>query len=174
MDIYYLTSNPGTRTEPRVNPFMRQVQTVPVDDLTDVEWAAVLRLLHAHDASGPNKFGNYVLNSPDGGTAGIEIDADYLHDTGRCDCLLVSLQTLTAGLLGFLWALSQNVGLTAVPMLADAVTLVVSEEQRQRIIGRWPDAVVVGSPQELELILSAGVAAWQAYRDQAVGDDLDS
>jgi hypothetical protein len=60
--------------------------------------------------------------------------------------------------------------MAATPIMEDEVIVVVSEEQRVRVQGRWPAAVVVGSPEELGRLLSGGLAAWQAYRDQVAGE----
>jgi hypothetical protein len=60
--------------------------------------------------------------------------------------------------------------MAATPIMADEVVAVASESQRRRVQGRWPEAVVVGSPDEFGQLLSGGMRAWQAYRDQVVGE----
>jgi hypothetical protein len=64
--------------------------------------------------------------------------------------------------------------MAATPIMEDEVVVVASEEQRRRVQGRWPAAVVVGSPEEFGQLLGGGIAAWQAYRDQVVGDQKDA
>jgi hypothetical protein len=161
-EIYYLTCYPGTRTEQRTNPFTGQVQAVPVDDLTDTERPAVLQLLRSHGAFGPNEFRHYGLRLSDGGS--VTVEADDLNGAGRCDCLLVSLDALTTDVLRFLWELCQVANLAAFPVKEEQVVIVASEDQRQRIAGRWGQAVAAASPEEFGILLREGIAAWQAYR----------
>jgi hypothetical protein len=168
-DIVYHTCNLGTRREKRKNPLTGRVQSVPVDNgLTDAERAAVRRLLRSGGAAAPDEFGCYAVELPDGGSA--EVYAKELHESGHCDGLMVSLRGMTPGLVVFLWELCQAGNMSATPIMEDEVVAVASEEQRQRVKDRWPEAVVVASPDEFRELLSGGLAAWQAYRDQVVGE----
>jgi hypothetical protein len=168
-DIHYHTRNLGTRTAKRKNPFTGKMQSVPVDDgPTDAERAAVRKLLESAGAAEPDEFGCYAVAFKDGGSA--EVFASGLAGSGQCDGLMVSLHGLTPDVVGFLWELCRAGGMAATPVMEDEVVVVASEEQQLRVQGRWPAAVVVGSPEELGRLLSGGVAAWQAFRDQAVGE----
>jgi hypothetical protein len=168
-DIHYHTCNLGTRTAKRKNPFTGKMQAVPVDDgLTDAERAAVRKLLKAGGAAKPDEFGCYAVEFKDGGSA--EVFASELAGTEQCDGLMVSLHGLTPMVVGFLYELCRAGNMSATPVMEEEVVVVASEAQRVRVQGRWPAAVVVGSAAELGRLLTDGVAAWQAYRDQVVGE----
>jgi hypothetical protein len=53
--------------------------------------------------------------------------------------------------------------------MEEEVVAVASEDQLQRVRGRWPNAVIVPSADALGRLLSGGFAAWQAYRDLVAG-----
>jgi hypothetical protein len=164
-DIHYHTCNFGTRTAQRKNPLTGQLQTVPVDDgLTAEERSAVADLLHSSGASGPDEFGCYVLELSDGGSA--EVFASGLDGPQPCEGLMVSLRSMTPGLVRFLWELCRAGNMAATPVMEDEVVVVASEGQRRRVLERWPQVVVVGSSEGFGRLLSGGLAAWQAYRDQ--------
>ena len=168
-DIHYRTCNLGTRTVERENPFTGDMQTVPVDHgMSTTGRAAVRKLLASAGASKPDKYGRYTVKFSDGGTA--EVFADELEGPEQCDGLMVSLRGMTEQTVGFLWELCREGNMAAIPVMEEDILVVVSEKQRQRVQGRWPDAVAVGSPKELDRLLKGGLAAWQAYRKQVAGD----
>ena len=168
-DVYYHTCNLGTRTAKRKNSFTGKMRAVPVDDgLTDAERAAVRKLLKAAGAAKPDEFGCYAVEFKGGGSA--EVFASELAGTEQCDGLMVSLHGLTPAVVGFLYDLCRAGNMAATPIMEDEVVVVASEAQRLRVQSRWPSAVVVDSPAEFGRLLSDGVAAWQAYRDQVVGE----
>lgn len=167
VDIHYHTCNLGTQTAMRRNPFTGEEQAVPIDDgLSDAERAAVCNLLASAGAASPDEFGCYVVEFEDGGSA--EVFASELAGSEQCDGLMVSLHGLTPGTCAFLWQLCHDGGMAATPIMEDEVVVVATAEQLKQVRGRWPDAIVVGSPEELGHLLSGGVAVWQAYRDQVV------
>jgi hypothetical protein len=168
-DIHYHTCNLGTRMAKRRNPLTGKMQSVPVDDgLTDTEWACVPRLLRSAGAAASDEFGCYAVAFPDGGSA--EVFASELAGPGPCNGLMVSLHGLTPGLIGFLWELCRSGNMAVAPIMEDEVVVVATKEQFRRVQSRWPDAVVVGSPDEFARLLSGGIAAWQAYREQIAGE----
>lgn len=164
-DIFYHTCNLGSRTTRRKSPFTGKVQSVPVDDgLTDAERAAVRHLLRSAAAT-PDELGCYAIQMPDGGYAEV-FTSNRLEASERCEGLMVSLSGLTPKLAEFLWALCRDGNMAAIPVMEEEVVVVTNDSQRQRVQGRWPEVVVVSSPDELGRLLDGGVAAWQAYRDQ--------
>ncbi|MEZ6140914.1 MAG: hypothetical protein R3B84_10115 [Zavarzinella sp.] len=168
-DIHFQTCNLGTRTTKRKNPFTGKMQSVPMDDgLTDSERVAVRKLLKSAGAATPDEFGCYAVEFKDGGSA--EVFASELTGTEQCDGLMVSLQGLTPEVVKFLWELCHVGGMAATPVMEDAVVVVASPEQFQRVKSRWPSAVVVGSPEELGRLLSGGFAGWESHRDQCTGE----
>jgi hypothetical protein len=168
-DIHYHTCNLGTRTAKRKDPFTGKTQAVPVDDgLSDAERAAVLSLLRSAGAATPDDFGCYSVELPDGGSA--EVFASEVGGSEQCDGLMVSLRGLTPMLVEFLLELCRAGNMAAMPVMEDEVVAVASESQLRQVRGRWPNAVVVGSPDAFGRLLSGGLAAWQAYRDQITGE----
>jgi hypothetical protein len=141
---------------------------LPVDDrLSASERAAVLGLLRSGGAADPDRFGSYVLDLPDGGSA--EVFAAELRGPEQCDGLMVAARSMTPGLVSFLWELCRAGNLVAIPVVEGPVVAVASEGQRARVRTRWPEAIVVGSPEAFGRLLSGGFGAWQAYRDQVAG-----
>ena len=164
-DIYYQTCNLGTGTARRKNPFTGAIESVPIDDgLSVSERAAVETLLRSSGATGPDQFGCYVLDLPDGGSA--EVFARGLGGAEPFDGLMVAARSLTLGLASFLWELCRAGNMVAMPVMEEEVAAVASEAQRARVQSRWPEAVVVGSASEFSHLLNGGFAAWQSYRDQ--------
>ena len=103
-DIYYQTCNLGTGTARRKNPFTGEVESVTVDDgLSTSKRAAVGTLLRSSGATGPDRFGCYVLDLPDGGSA--EVFARGLDGAKSFDGFMIAARSLTPGLASFLWEL---------------------------------------------------------------------
>lgn len=167
-DIHYHTCNLGTRTEQRKNPFTRAVQTVAIDNgLSATERANVLKLLQESGAVGPDEFGSYVLDLSDGGSA--EVFAKELEGEGSFDGCMVAIRSLTPKLISLLWELCHAGNMVAMPVMENAVSVVSDEQQRRQIQARWPDAVVVPSPEDFGRLLRGGFDAWRSYRDQVTG-----
>jgi hypothetical protein len=167
-DIYYFSCSTITHRENRLNPFTGTTEVTEVDDgLTAAERAAVRELLRRRNAGGPDEHGYYALRFADGGSADISID---LGGPGTCDSAMVVVRSpWSPQLVHFLFELGQVGNMVMVPVMEGSVPLVASEEQRQRVQARWPEAVVVRSAEELRAFLSGGLAVWQAYRDQVCG-----
>src|SRR5437764_10670755 len=167
-DIHYHTCNLGTRTAKRKNPFTGKMQSVPVDDgLTEAERAAVRKLLKSAGAAKPDEFGCYAVEFKDGGSA--EVFASELGGSEQCDGLMVSLHGLTPGVVRFLWELCRAGGMAATPVMEEEVVVVASPEQLQRVKGRSPAAVVVGSAAWLGRWLNRTGAAGQACSGRRAG-----
>jgi hypothetical protein len=166
-DIFYRACNLGTRSEQRKNPFTREVRSVAIDDgLSAVEREGVLQLLRGVAGAPRDKSGAYSLDLPDGGSA--ELFVEGLDGTAKCTGCMVAIRSLTPALVSFLHDLSRAGNMVAMPAMEGPAVIVVDERQRQRVSSRWPDAVIIASPEELGHLLGGGFGAWQKYRDQVI------
>jgi hypothetical protein len=52
--------------------------------------------------------------------------------------------------------------------MKDSVTVLTSPATDQLVRDRWPDALVLDSPVQLEKVLRKGYKKWTRYRDQVV------
>jgi len=166
-DIFYQTCNLGTRREQRKNPFTREMRSVVIDDgLTAAERKGVLQLLQRSAGAARDKSGDYSLDLPDGGSA--ELFIEGLDGIGKCNGCMVAIRSLTPNLVSFLHDLARAGNMVAMPAMEASAVIVVDERQRQQISSRWPDAVVIASPEELGHLLGGGFGAWHKYRDQVI------
>jgi hypothetical protein len=141
--------------------------SVEVDDgLTAGELSAVKDLLSQFNATGPDDFGCYVIHTRDGGSA--ELFAEELTGTDPCEGSIAAVRAITPELLQFLYDLGRVGNMVIIPIMEETVFAVSSEQQRQRVQSRWPEAVVVETPEELGELIKGGFQAWKAYRDQVV------
>jgi hypothetical protein len=167
-DIHYHTCNLGEKKKKVTNPFTRQTMDVFADDgLTADECAAVSKLLANAKAKGPDQLGCWVVKFRDGG--GAEVFLDNLDGSGTCEGCMVSISGITPNLVNFIYDLARVGNMVMTPVIEESVSVVTSAEQQKKIKARWPDAVVVGSADGLQVLLDKGVGAWQKYRDRAVG-----
>jgi hypothetical protein len=168
-DIFFKTCNLGTQRESRKNPFTGETVSVPVDEgLTDAQKSAFRHLLHTLNASGPDRFGCYVLDFADGGYA--EVSAQGLDGPDKCDGCMAAVSSLSPQLVQFLFDLGRGGNMILIPAMENPPFVVTSEEQKRCVESRWPEAKVVSSPQALLSLLTKGFTAWQAYWDQVSGE----
>jgi len=83
---------------------------------------------------------------------------------------MASLRGLTSELASLLYDLADTGNLVMLPAMEESRPLVTSDETAARVASRWPDALVVSSPEELEAFLGQGLAGWEACRDRVMGD----
>lgn len=168
-DILFHTCNLGTRKKRVKNPFTGAAMSVFDDPgLTDDERGAVVNLLKELKAEGPDDFGFYRLSFPDGGEA--DLSADGLSDRKKFDSCSVETRGLTPGVARFLFRLSRAGNMVLIPVAEGVGELVTSEEQRHRVVARFPEAKVVRSAKALETEVRRGFDAWEQYRDEVAGD----
>jgi hypothetical protein len=169
-DIFLFTCNLGTGTKRIMSPFTGEPVTVPDDPgLTVEERAAVVSLLQELQAEGPDEFGCYHLSFADGGEAAVSVP--FLVDESQLDGCSVTTRSLTADVISLWFRLSRAGNLVILPVAEGVGPLVTSEEHRERVAARYPDAKVVQSAEALGQDLRGGFESWRRYRAQLLGGE---
>jgi hypothetical protein len=147
------------------NPFTGQVQSsVPNQPLTADEVKALQTVLRKANARGPDKHGCYVLTLADGGSA--EVFGKNLSDS-----CTVALQELSPDLSHFLMELLKAGNWCMQPAMENSMAIVSTQDSVKGAPKDFPEIVVCNSADELGILLSDGLQAWQQYRDQVTGGD---
>jgi hypothetical protein len=132
------------------------------DPLTPIEAEAVLWTLKGPNARKPDQHGCYVVELDDGGCA--EVFASEL----KKGCM-VALRGLTPGITQFRFDLLDAGKWVMLPAMEDTVAITCCSENAKRLPPDFPKLVVCGSADELAVLLTSGVQAWEKYRNQVVG-----
>ena len=82
---------------------------------------------------------------------------------------MVALRGITPDLLQFLYDLHKAGNWVMLPTIEDPVAVTTSPKHLKGIPEGFPKIVICNSGEELGLVLTSGVKAWQQYRDQVVG-----
>lgn len=166
-DIFFQSCNISDQTEEAVNPFTGEVIQKPIGEVaTDAERAALIKLFAAAEASEANEHGCSITQFADGGSA--EAFFDALGDDNEFSGGMLAVRGLSTELTQFMYSLAEEGNLAMLPAMEGVGTIVTSNAKAQRVVSRWPDAIVVSSPDELHVILSQGFDGWKSYRDQIV------
>ena len=167
-DIFYQTSRLSEQTVEAINPFTGKVMQKPVGEtVTPDEREALIQLLSTRGANA-EEMGGYLVDFADG--AGLELQFDGLADEAEFSGGMASLRGLTPELASLLYDLADTGNLVMLPAMEESRPLVTSDETAARVASRWPDALVISSPEELEAFLGQGLAGWEACRDRVMGD----
>jgi hypothetical protein len=134
----------------------------------EVDRQPVSTVLQTFKFSGPDKFGYYIVDFPDGST--VEFSAKGLDgSTGFTSCAF-HIHRMSPLLVSFILEIAKAGDLVILSAMEDFVPILSSQEQRQQLpldlAQNDPEPVVCGSAAELESLLSRGYAGWQTYRDQ--------
>lgn len=167
IEVLYHTCNLGNKKTKVQNPFTGEMfETIRDDGLSVEELAAVTQLLAESKAKGPDSYGIYSISFGDGAIAHVELDDG--ERSGACEGCVVTFRKSTPQLARFVFDLSRAGNMIMTPAIADSVDLVTSEEQLKRIKHRWPNAKVLSSVEELQVLLDSGAKAWQKHLDQVL------
>jgi hypothetical protein len=132
--------------------------------LTDDEYAAVQQVLKNANASNLDEFGAIIVKFADGGYA--EIQADDL----RLSCM-ISVSGMTTSLVSFLFQFLKAGNWVMLPVMEDSIAITATPELMTGTPADFPQVITCKSADELEMLLSKGLKAWEKYRDQVVGDN---
>ena len=155
----------GTKVEAQ-NPFTGKPWLVPTNEpLTAAELNAVHAVLDKVAAQGPDEFGCYVAVLDDG----CEINV-YANDLDR-GCM-VTFRWLPASLFRFAVDLLKAGNWTMLPAIESTVAVVSSLESVKGIPDGFPPIVICDSPEELRILVTEGVDAWEKHRDIVGGDQV--
>jgi hypothetical protein len=164
-DIFFQTGRFGEKRVPKKNPITGKAKMVfPEEPLSTAEVDAVRELLKRVEARGPDEYGCYRVELADGGNA--ELSAGNLE----WGCM-ATLRGITPNLTHFLFDLLKAGNRVMLPVMEDLVAITASPGSTKGIPEDFPKIVVCNSPDEMRLLLTNGVNAWQRYRDQVVGNE---
>jgi hypothetical protein len=162
-DIFFHTGRFSGEPVVKKNTFTGKPQTViPEEPLTAAEVRAVRQVLRRVGAQGPDEYGCYVVGLEDGG--GAEVFADKL----KSGCM-VSLRGITPDLTRFLFDFLKAGNWVMLPAMEDAVAITTSPGSVKGVPDDFPRIVACDSADEVGVLLTKGVKAWQGYRDQVAG-----
>ncbi|WP_339732070.1 hypothetical protein [uncultured Gimesia sp.] len=168
-DIFFQTSHLSDQTEEAVNPFTGKVVQKPVGEtVTSSEREALQKLIASAGAGDPSEFGCYVIDFQDG--PGLELFFDGLSGKDEFGGGMAALRSLTPELAEFLYSLADTGNLIMLAAMEESRPIVTSTATAERVVSRWPDAVVVSSSEELSAMLTSGFDGWDSYRDQVVDE----
>lgn len=168
-DVFFHTCNLSDQTKQAVNPFTGETIQNPVgESVTSEERRALKQVLASAGGSTPGEHGCYVPILADDSSA--EVYFDGLADAPEFSGGMVALRGTSIELATFLYALADAGNLAMLPAMDGDITLVTSTANAKRVASRWPDAIVVESPDDLHAILTQGFDGWKQYRDQVIGD----
>jgi hypothetical protein len=163
-DIFFQPCRFGGAPAEKRNPFTgKTVSGAPNEPLNAAELTAVQQILDRAKSSGPDEHGCYVVDLSDGGTAEV-----FTGDLAT-GCM-VAMRRITPDLFQFLYDLLEAGNWVLLPAMEDGAAITASPECLKGVPADFPKIVVCGSAEELRVLLTPGVNAWQKYRDQVVRD----
>ena len=134
----------------------------------EVNRERVLAVLRTTKFTGPDAFGFYIVEFPDG--RDVEFSAKGLEDFhGFTNCAF-HIRGGSPHLTKFIFEIARAGDMVIVAAMEPFMPILSSPEQLKELpvelAQNDPQPVVCNSPEELELLLSGGYADWQKYRDQ--------
>ncbi len=163
-DLFFQPCRFSGKPVVKKHPFTGEARSgLPREPLSAAEMKAVRQVLK-RVTQGPDEHGCYIVQLDDGG--GAEVFADDL----KTGCM-VALRGMTPNLLQFLFDLLKAGNWVMLPAMEDAVAITTSRESIKGVSEDFPRIVICNSADELGVLLTEGVQAWQKYRDQVVGEE---
>ena len=133
------------------------------EPLSAAELQAVRNTLLNVTANGPDQHGCYVIALADGGTAEV-------FGSDLASGCMVAMRGMTADMVRFLFALLVAGKWIMLPAMADSVAITNSPGNVAGVPEDFPKIVACDSAEELSVILTDGVQAWERYRERVVGE----
>ncbi|HQU44202.1 MAG TPA: hypothetical protein PK867_15385 [Pirellulales bacterium] len=162
-DIFFQPFRYGKQTVEVENPFTGEVQSTHANEpLTPAELKAVEAVIRGADARTPGQSDHYAIELEDGGSAAI-------FSGGLERGCMVAIHGLTPNLTEFLFGLLKAGNWAMLPAMEDTVLITTSPGSMKGIPDGFPELVVCESVEELDVLLSRGVHAWQKLRDRLFG-----
>jgi hypothetical protein len=133
----------------------------------------VLAVLKSNKYDGPDKFGYYIVEFPDGGD--VEFSAKGLEATDDFTGCSFSIHGVSAHLSEFMFEIAKAGDMVMLPAMEDFVSILTRGAQREELpvelANNDPEPVLCGSPEELESLLSGGYNGWKKYRDEVLREN---
>jgi len=133
----------------------------------------VLAVLKATKFSGPDDFGFYLVEFPDGGD--VEFSAKGLQGVGDFTNCAFHIRGISSYLMRFMLEIAKAGDMVILPAMENFVPILSMSEQRKELPKELaendPEPILCGSPDELESLLSGGYAGWKRYRDKVLREN---
>jgi hypothetical protein len=159
------------KPQPASDDYEEEVSPYDAASMTEAEKQAVQTLLQAawahHSENGKSRFRLETLAEP------VTIRATGLHSSPTFPHFKVSLRSLAAEGVEFLFMLMRAGNLFLIPDFDQRSPVTVSAEQKQHIAGHMPAAQVCSTPEELQRYLSKKVEAHQQARPDWFKDNWE-
>jgi hypothetical protein len=138
-----------------------------------VDREAVLAVLKTAKFNGPDDFGFYIVEFPEGGD--VEFSAEGLQGSGDfADCAF-HLGGISRHLVKFMFEVAKAGDMFILPAMEDFVPILTRAEQRvelpPELAENYPEPVLCESAEELESLLSGGYNGWKKYRDKVLREN---
>lgn len=134
---------------------------LPNEPLKPAQMRAVRKILQNAKTAGPDEFGCYLVELDDGGAAEV-FAKDFA--TG----CMAAVRGITPDLLQFLFEVLEAGQWAMLPVMEPAVAITTSLDYLHGVPDDFPRTVACGTADELGVLLTKGVKAWEKYRDQVV------
>lgn len=128
----------------------------------------VRAVLQANHHSGPDRYGFYVVNFPDG--VDVELSAKGLDGSESFKGCAFHVRGMSSHLAEFILKVAKAGDMILLPAMEDAIPILSSPHQLSQLPpdlvqgGRRP--ILCDLPKALERILAGGYAAWERHRNQ--------
>jgi hypothetical protein len=136
----------------------------------EVSREPVLAVLRTTKFSGPDDFGVYTVEFPDGQE--VEFSAEGLQGCGEFTGCSFEIRDMSPHLVRFVFEIARAGDMVMIPAMEEFVPILSRPEQQKELsedlASNDPEPVVCSSTEELESLLSGGYAGWQKYRDQVL------
>jgi hypothetical protein len=135
-----------------------------------VDLQKVRAVLDAIQFKGPDEFGFYRVQFPDGNA--VEFSAEGLDGSAEFNSCAFHIRGLSHDLAKFIFEIAKAADLVILPAMEDFVPILSAAKQRRTLpadlLKRSRPAVLCKSPSELEALLSRGYSGWKKYRNQVI------
>jgi hypothetical protein len=131
----------------------------------------VREVLQRQAHSGPDEFGFFVIDFPDG--CSLEFSAKGLAGPGDFTGCAFHIRGMSPLLVRFMFEVAKAGQFVILPAMEPFVPILTAAHQRDKLppdlLQDCPEPVVCQSADELAALLGEGYTSWKRYRDQVVG-----
>lgn len=171
-DILFATCNLSDKTGETFNRFTGEMTRTPVgESATREERMAIESLLADGGCTAADEDGCYSVQLA--GNCSAEFFFEGLTGEEDFSSGMVALRGLTSEVTELLFRVASRGNMAMIPAMEGGKTILISDDQVNRVKSRWPDATVVYDAPALHAILEKGFNAAEAYRDQVLESHND-
>ncbi len=141
----------------------------------EVSRSGILALLKSKQYTGPDSFGVYDIQFPDG--VSVEFSAQGLESSGAFEGCAFHIRVFSEQLVDFVFDVARAGNMAVIPTTEDAIVLLTSEDDKRELpsdVLQGSHLILLTSAAELQVILQQGYTVWSKYREQAAGGAISS